>query len=126
MTVMYSFFQKPMVNPMTILERSAMPNKTKVATFSSEITRRLRTTSTAVSQAKTEEILMKLMGELEAMGYSLAWKTELLKGAMVGYTRVLGKVSRGETERNRKGAATLTSRRFKKPISNTQWFRSPD
>ena len=98
MTVMYSFFQKPMVNPMTILERSAMPNKTKVATFSSEITRRLRTTSTAVSQAKTEEILMKLMGELEAMGYSLAWRTELLKSAMVGYTRVLGKVSRGQTE----------------------------
>ena len=66
------------------------------------------------------------MGELEAMGYSLAWRTELLKGAMVGYTRVLGKVSRGETERNRKGAATLMSRRFKKLIGNTEWFRSQD
>ena len=63
------------------------------------------------------------MGELEAMGYSLQFRTSLLRSSMTGYTRVLGKVQRGETTRNRKGSATLTTRRFRRLVGNTEWFR---
>ena len=59
-----------MTNPLTILERSAMPEGVKVATFSSEILQRQNTTSTGISQEETEEILLDMMDDLTDMGYS--------------------------------------------------------
>ena len=36
-TIMYKFYSKPMTNPLTILQRSAMPENIKIATISKEI-----------------------------------------------------------------------------------------
>ena len=63
------------------------------------------------------------MGELAAMGYSLHWRQKVLNSAMIGYNRVLARVANDQTDRNRKGAATLTNRRFQKILGNTEWFR---
>ena len=69
-TVMYSFYAKPMVNQLTILKRSAMPERTKVSTISAEILRRWKCTSVHRSAKAYEEITMKYMDALAAMGYS--------------------------------------------------------
>ena len=120
---MYKFFSKPMANPMTILQRSAMPENVKVATISNEILRRLKCSSTALSKRTMETVISEYMGNLEGMGYTPEWRTKVLKAAIIGYTRVLGKVSRGETSRNRKGAETLMARRFKSLVGNKDWYR---
>ena len=53
-----------------------------------------------------------MMMNLDAMGYTEAWRQKVLREAMTGYTRILAKVSKGLIQRNRKGKDTLTNRRF--------------
>ena len=50
----------------------------KVATMSSEITRRLKTTSEYLGRSTLEEILKTFMDELASMGYPLEWRKRLL------------------------------------------------
>ena len=63
------------------------------------------------------------MDNLSAMGYAHTWKKRILKTTMVGYMKVLARVKRGETSRNRKGKETMTSRRFKRLLGNQYWYR---
>ena len=70
-----------------------MPESVKVATFSNEILRRLKTSDTEVSQTEMEEILIQLMDDLTAIGYTQEWKEKVLRAAMLGYMRLLKKVS---------------------------------
>ena len=55
---MYKFFKKEVSNPLTILKMSAMPESTKVATFSSEVLRRLKTTHLRESKEVVKGILL--------------------------------------------------------------------
>ena len=77
-TVMYDFYKKPMARKITILERSAMPNRSKVVTFTAVIIRRLKCTKTAVSKESFETILIEYMDNITAMGYSKKWREEVL------------------------------------------------
>ena len=72
--IMYKFYRKPMRNKMTMLKRSAQPENMKVATMSSEIVRRLKTTSEFLSKDTFCDILETFMDELAAMGYGLEWR----------------------------------------------------
>ena len=99
---MYDFCKKPMARNITILERSAMPNRSKVATFTSEIIRRLKCTSTNVSKEGFETILIEYMDNLTAMGYSEKWRAEVLLAAMRGYCKMLMREEKGICPRNRK------------------------
>ena len=112
--IMYKFYKKEVSNRVTILHRSAMPESVKVATFSSEILRRLKTTSMLLSKEETEEVLTTFMEDMKVMGYKEDWRKKVLKSALVGYMRILGKVEKGESERNGKGTVTLMPRRLKK------------
>ena len=67
-TVLYKFFKKKMANPITILQRSAMQESFMRATFSSEVIRRLKTSSTGLATEEVEEVLEDFMGEMVAMG----------------------------------------------------------
>ena len=119
--VLYKFYKKEVSNRITILQRSAMPEAVKVATFSSEILRRLKTTSVYLGKEETEEILSTFMEDLKVMGYTEEWRAKVLRSATVGYMRILGKVEKGESLRNRKGTCTLTNKRFKKLVGIREW-----
>ena len=41
-TLLYEFYAKPMARKLTLLKRSAMPEKMRVSTFSAEILKRLK------------------------------------------------------------------------------------
>ena len=94
-----------------------------MATFSNEIQRRLKTTSTALGATTNENIIGEVMDNLQAMCYSEVWRSRVLRGAITGYSRVLHKVTKGDTSRNRKGAERLVSRRFKALVGSKDWFR---
>ena len=89
----------------------------------SEIIRRLKTTSQGVGREVTEGILIDMMDDLTAMGYSEEWKEKVLKASMAGHMRVLRKVREGSTCLHRKGKDTLVSRRFKRLVGSSEWFR---
>ena len=122
-TVMYSFYSKPMSNPLTILRRSAMPESTKVATISSEVLRRWKCTSEELSSKSLEDITVKYMDNLTGMGYSLEWRKRLLSSTLKGYMRILSQCAEGHSTRNRLGVATYQKRRFRKSVGKQHWFR---
>ena len=51
-TVLYKFYKKRDDHPMTIMKRSAMSEGGKVAPFSSEVTRGIKTTSPRISNRR--------------------------------------------------------------------------
>ena len=111
-----------MAAKLTMLARSALPSNTKVATASAEILRRIKRSSTALSQGDVEKILVDYMDDLCGMGYGLEWRKRVLTSAMVGYKRILYKESVGNGRRNRLGACTLLKRRVQKLCGPRTWF----
>ena len=125
-TVLYSFYAKPMANPLTMLRRSAVPEGTKVATVSQEILRRWRNTSLGVGRKKVEQVTKEYMDNLAAMGYPWEWRNKVLQKALTGYMRLLARVESGGVTRNRKGSQTRVKRRYNKLVGKSDWFRQEE
>merc|ERR1711954_579420 len=122
-TILFRFYKKPMATPYTILRRSAIPENTKVATMSAEISRRLKRTSTLLSKEDNKVIIREFVDSLLAMGYPTEWIRKVLEGAMKGYMRVLKLVQEGKLTRNRSAADTALQRRFGKVCGSQSWFK---
>ena len=123
LSIMYKFYSKPVSNPLTILRRSAMAEGVKVATAVQECMRRWRNSSTGLGRTSMEMITLDYMDRLTAMGYTEEWRARILEKAAIGYARILAKVEKGESSRNRKGPETLMKRRFKRLVGSSEWFR---
>ena len=82
--VNYEFYSKPMANPLVILQRSALPEGTKVATMTSKLKRRWKNTWEGAATSKFEDVTIKFMDNLAAMGYPLAWTQEGFGGLHEG------------------------------------------
>ena len=119
-TVMYEFYKKPVAAKLSILQRSAMPERMKVSTMTAEVLRRLKCTSLGVGRDQQERILKDFMNDLTAMGYSHDWRTNVLESAMRGYCRILHSTRNGETLRNRTGQCTAKKRRFMKLVGRAE------
>ena len=119
----YEFYSKPMANPIVILNRSAQTEGTKIATMAAELKRRWKNTWEGASTQKYEAITMKFMDNLASMGYPQSWRESTLKKVMIGYRRVLTKVQKGETRRNRLAKYSEINRRYKRLCGQTNWFR---
>ena len=123
-TVLYRFYKKPMAAKIGILQRSAIPEQTKVATAVAEIKRRLKNTSTLLEKEEFEKVIMSYMDELTASGYNQKWKENVLYSAVKGYENVLKKVREGKWCRNRNGFNTEKERRARKLVGRATWFKS--
>ena len=107
-TVWYSFYKKPMSSRLGIINRSAVPEKTKVTTATDEILRRLKNTHTRLGREKVEEILVQYMDDLQGMGYPHQWRKNVLEAAVRGYLKI------PDDKIHRHGASTALARRKRK------------
>ena len=117
-TILYKFYKKPMASKMGMLGRSAQPEQMKVTTAVEELLRRWRNTSMFIAAEEVEEITKSYMDDLTGMGYSLKWRLNVVRSALVGYER---KLKSGEN-RHRSGASSRKSRRVKKLVGQRIWF----
>ena len=67
--IFYSFFEKPMSSPFCILEQSALPENTKIASLSQEVVRRMLNTSELVSQQERNQVIETFITKLRVSGY---------------------------------------------------------
>ena len=112
-----------MTNPLGILNRSALSENNKVSTAAAEVMRRLKNFSENVEKGQVEETLVEYMDNLCGMGYPHQWRMKVLKSTMLGYDRIMRKVDRGETARNREGKTTRLHRRWKRLMGPMMWFK---
>ena len=121
--ILYSFYRKPMANPLPNLQASAQPEGIKVQTVVNELIRRIKNTSRDLPPIVVEEIIKEYMDELIEGGYSEQWRLEALRSAVGGFERMLEREVKGEGKVNRPGSATALNRRWKKLCSKTTWFQ---
>ena len=86
--------------------------------------RRLKNHSVHAKKELVEEVLIEYMDNLLGMGYTEEWRTKVLRSTFLGYERVMQKVDRGETQRNRDGKSTRTLRRWKVLMGQSTWFKT--
>ena len=121
--ILYKFYRKPMACKVPNLASNALPEQQKVTNATQEVIRRLKTTSRDIRISEIEEILGTYMGELEAGGYSMKWRIEVLQAALTGYGRMwLNEVIRGKPI-NRPEASTRTKRRAAALTGNRHWYK---
>ena len=105
-TVWYKFYKKPVASRLGILNRSAVPEKTKVTTATDEILRRWRNTCANLDREVFEEITREFMDDLNGMGYPKQWRMNALEAALNGYRKI------PKEPIHRHGASTAMARKM--------------
>ena len=122
--MMYSFFEKEMNSPFCILEKSALPDNTKISSLSQEVVRRMLHTSELVPQEERNQILEIFTSKLKLSGYRMDQVREIVKAGLKGYERKLQKAKNNGNSVHRDAKSTV-GLRFKKKISaKMNWFKN--
>ena len=87
--VLFSFFEKPMVASTVLMQRSAMPENTKMATLNQEMIRRMVNTSELVDIEKRLEVIDNYARKLINSEYDLEVTRRIIVGGLKGYERML-------------------------------------
>ena len=103
-----------------MVENSAAPWNQKRASLSQEVVRRLLTTSKELPQETKDQIINEFTNKLRLSGYSIIQAREIVSSGVKGYLRKW----ESRAERHRKGSETENSRRKKKLLGKTTWFRN--
>ena len=122
--IMYSFFEKEMNSPFCILEKSALPDNTKISSLSQEVVRRMLHTSELVPQEERNQVVEKFVSKLKLSGYRDDQVREIVKAGLKGYERKLGKAKNMGTSVHREAKSTVGLRFKKKLSAKTNWFKS--
>ena len=85
----YQFYAKPSLPKTTIMCSSANPLQQKRTTFTQEVIRRLLRTRKQQNCEIKQVILNGYMQILKKFGYSAQFRSEILKGGIKGYNKIL-------------------------------------
>ena len=77
-----------MANRVGNLQRSGIPESSKVATATNECLRRFKNVSRELPPQEIERVLKEYMTELKWGGYPLHWRIEVVKSASTGYSKI--------------------------------------
>ena len=122
----FKFYKKPVSNPLLISKDSAMPFQTKRAALSSEALRRLRNTSEELPWAVKAEILSEFSHKLKCSGWDEKSRYDFIMAGLTGYKRQLERAEAGICPLYRPREWDRESRRKKKILAKTSWYRPHD
>ena len=112
-----------MANRCANLQRAGLPESSKVATATQEILRRLKNVSRELPESEIESVQKSYMSELKVGGYSHKWRTDVLRSACLGFSKIWSMECRNEGHVNRPGHITRMKRRAMKLEGNSHWFK---
>ena len=85
----YSFYRKPMANPVSIPARSAVSDSVKFSTYRQEVCRILKNTSIDLPWSHKAGLLSEFSWRLRVSGYSESFRSKILAEGMAGYVNTL-------------------------------------
>ena len=120
----YEFYEKEMNSKYCILERSAMPEQSKISSLTQDLIRRMINTDEKVEQPKRNEIVEVFIEKLRSSGYKKCQVREIVQCGLKGYTTKIENAAREGRDLHRGAASTLASRQRKKLLEKTTWYKT--
>ena len=80
-----------MLNHLTIMQRSVIPEKVKRNSLTQEVIRRLRNTSRKIDWGTKAEILSKFSHSMMILGYNQEFRTDIIMAGMKGFEKQCNK-----------------------------------
>ena len=121
--IMWEFYEKPVASKLVVMERSALPHRTKITTLTQEIIRRMRNTSRKVGKGRRAEILSKFMKKMRKSGYNSKVRRNVLLAGLKGYYNMVKEEESGGRKVNRPRWEGAGARRLKKLGGKANWFK---
>ena len=120
--VVFEFYRKPMANPYVILNRSAVSAGTKRSTLFQEAMRRLRNTHPDLEWEQKAHHLTFFDNQLRISGYSQAYRTQIIQGAISRYSTMLDQHNSGQKPLYRTRQAIVNQKASKAGKTAASWF----
>ena len=124
--IIYKFYKKEVANKLLILKSSAMPFQVKRASLSQEVLRRLRNTRRDLPWSEKAEILSEFSHKLMCSGWTERHRYDFIMAGLTGYRRQLENSDAGITPLYRPREWDRETRRRKKLMARTAWYRPAD
>ena len=125
--IKHSYYQKPMKNPLVLMERSGMAYSQKMQILSNELNRRL--SNILVGEIPQSEINSKIneyTQELKNSGYSLTQSREIIVSGIRGWRNRIRKRKRQGLPFYRLAETTVETRMRKEILEKENWFKKTD
>ena len=119
----YAFFEKPMSSHKVMEKQSAIGEKSKVASLSQDLIRRLLNTSINLPQNCINNIIDKYSIKLASSGYSKVQIHNIISSGLRGFENKVKRHKEGKGRLHQSAASNKNKRNNKKLIGKTEWFR---
>ena len=122
--VLYQFYRKPVANPLTMLEMSAMPAGMKRTALTQEVVRICRNTRQGLPWEKTAEKLSDFSQRLKASGYNEDYRLQVMQSGVKGYDKMVVVAGSGGRPISRPKMWEEDKLQKKKDHQKTNWYKS--
>ena len=119
----WSYYEKPIMSQLLLMEKSAMPMNTKMNVLSQEIIRRMKNMSLSLPVSARVEVLNRMMIKMKDSGYSQDQRLDVLHAGTLGFCRMMVRQRTMGRRINRPRKEGQEERRDRKILGDTQWFR---
>ena len=122
----YSFFEKPTASNRCLQEDTALNHNSLIMSLSNEVGRRLDNCSPSIPIQDKVEILDEFSQKLTNSGHSIKTVRTILVGGIKGFQRRVARSKERGEPLHRSSKQSAKSRRTKKLLAKTQWFRKDE
>ena len=121
----YSFYMKPMANPVVIPAASAISSSVKFNTYREEAKRILRNTSCHLPWTHKAELLSGLSERMKHSGYNASFRSKIISEGLRGHMKKVIGSYQNNTPFNRTGRM-IREAKSRNRIDDVNWFRAGD
>ena len=121
--IAYSFYEKPMSSPFSVMERSAQPENTKNSTLAQELIRRMLNTSEMIPQEERNVVVEKFILRLRRSGYNKDQVRNIIISGLKGYQTKKERAKLNNKMLHRSATSTKVQRHKNKLLEKSTWFK---
>ena len=122
--VLFRYFEKPMTSSKTVQQDSAMEENAKLKTLSMDLIRRFLNSCEALGREEKKRIVDEYSTKLINSGFSKEKTAQIIVNGIKGYEMKIERSKRTGVPLRRSAKLSSFTRRRKKLLGKSSWFRS--
>ena len=124
--IQYAFFEKPTCSKICLQSNTALNQNCMIQSLTNEVIRRLKNISESVPWSERIKVLDEFSYKMVNSGHAKPAIWKVLIGGIKGYERDVKKCKETGKPLNRSAAYNARSRKRKKLLAKSNWFRQTD